>query len=96
MTNKQVINKWYIGEDAKNSNMRSEDGKLFSYDLQIAHRSKSENGINAKWFHVFDYSIDTIEEFTGYRSMTTRQHIGLVIRTLSYTQRQFTIHNDKG
>ena len=91
MTNIQVINNWLIGKDGQSGSMRSEDGKLFSYNLPIAIRTAAFQH-QAKWYDVYDYDIDTIEEKTGYRSMTTRQHIGLVTRALLNTKRRFTIH----
>jgi|TARA_R100000482_G_scaffold73777_2_gene28338 hypothetical protein len=86
MTNIQVIKNWISGKSGQSGSMRSADGKLFSYELQIGD---IEKGI----FQVYDYDINTIEKMTGYRSMTTRQHLGLVTRILSNAQRIFEIQN---
>ena len=92
MTNIQVINNWIDGEDAHNSSggsgsssLRSVDGVLYSYNLKIAERG-------VEFYDVYDYDIDTIEKKTGYRSMTTRQHLGLVERTMLLRQINHDVH----
>ena len=92
MTNIQVINNWIDGEDAHNSSggggsssLRSVDGVLYSYNLKIAERG-------GEFYDVYDYDIDNIERVTGYRSMTTRQHLGLVERTMLLRQINHDVH----
>lgn len=98
MTNIQVINNWISGNDAHNSSggsssssLRSVDGVLYSYELKIAER-----GVGFTWttefYDVYDYDIHNIERISGYRSMTTRQHLGLVKRTLADKQIDYDVH----
>ena len=98
MTNIQVINNWISGNDAHNSSggsssssLRSVDGVLYSYNLKIAERSQAFQS-SIKWYDVYDYDIDNIERVSGYRSMTTRQHLGLVKRTLTSRQMTYDVH----
>ena len=98
MTNIQVINNWIDGEDAHNSSggsssssLRSVDGVLYSYNLKIAERSQAFQS-RTKCYDVYDYDIDNIERVTGYRSMTTRQHLGLVERTMLLRQINHDVH----
>jgi len=86
MTNKEIIEKYLNSENAKNNNLRSIDNKLYSYDLLI-----SEIKDNKKI--IFDYDINTIEEITGYRSVTTRQHIGLLKRASENDVKSVIIKN---
>ena len=71
-TNKQVIEDFVNGRNAKNMNLTSIDGSLYSYNFKIAENNT-----------VFDYSIHKIEELTGVYSMTTRQHLGILKRVIA-------------
>ena len=71
MTNKEIIEKYLNNENARNNNLMSLDNKLYSYNLRISE-------IKDNKIIVFDYDINTIKELTGYRSVTTRQHLGLL------------------
>ena len=71
MKNLEIIEKYLNNENSKNNNLRSIDNKLYSYGLLISE-IKDNKAI------IFDYDINTIEEITGYRSLTTRQHLGLL------------------
>ena len=73
MNNNQVLEKFINNENASGNNLRSYDGKLYSYDLLIAFYYKDH-------LNILDYDINTIEHLSGYRSVTTRQHIGKLIR----------------
>tara|TARA_Y100000401_G_scaffold110437_1_gene107672 strand:+ start:4405 stop:4719 length:315 start_codon:yes stop_codon:yes gene_type:complete len=75
MTNKEIIKKYLNKENARNNNLMSLDNKLYSYDLLI-----SEIKDHKKF--IFDYDINTIKEITGYRSLTTRKHIGILKEAL--------------
>ena len=75
MTNRQIINCFINGIYAKNNNLLSSEGVLYSYDMPIATLRNNKGIIN-------DFSIDYIERMTGFRSVTTRQHIGLLKRII--------------
>jgi hypothetical protein len=75
MTNKEIIEKYLNKENARNNNLMSLDNKLYSYDLLI-----SEIKDHKKF--IFDYDINTIKELTGYKSLTTRKHIGILKEAL--------------
>jgi hypothetical protein len=85
MTNQEVIQKflkndWRIYTNSQNLTAR--DGSLFSYGLKIA---------NIYDKYIWDYSIDEIEECTGFRSVTTRQHIGLIKRAIEPDKKDWKI-----
>jgi hypothetical protein len=80
MTNKEIIEKYLNKENARNNNLMSLDNKLYSYDLLISEILLSAYQRDKKM--IFDYDINTIEEITGYRSLTTRKHIGLLKEAL--------------
>ena len=71
-TNKQVIQDFVNGRNSKNMNLTSIDGSLYSYNFKIAENNT-----------VFDYSIHKIQELTGFYSMTTRQHLGILKREIA-------------
>ena len=77
-----------VGKVLKNSNgtLRVQNGKLYSYDLLIAEFTGTDWSI-----HVHDYKIAAIENVTGYRSMTTRQHIGLLQREIEESLHDATV-----
>tara|TARA_B100000700_G_scaffold324672_1_gene431461 strand:+ start:8610 stop:8960 length:351 start_codon:yes stop_codon:yes gene_type:complete len=75
MTNKEIIEKYLNNENARNNNLMSLDNKLYSYDLLI-----SEIKDHKKF--IFDYDINTIKQITGYKSLTTRKHIGVLKEAL--------------
>ena len=75
MTNRQILNCFVNGIYAKNNNLLSCEGVLYSYNLPIATLKNNMGIIN-------DFSIDYIEKITGFRSVTTRQHLGLLKRVI--------------
>tara|TARA_B100000530_G_scaffold312841_1_gene240761 strand:- start:540 stop:821 length:282 start_codon:yes stop_codon:yes gene_type:complete len=86
MTNKEIIEKYLNNENARNNNLRSIDNKLYSYDLKISE-------IKYHKIILFDYDINTIEQITGYRSLTTRQHLGILKRALKNDVKKVIINN---
>ena len=86
MTNNEVVQKFldnaWLNKNQidfnqySSGNLTSKNGSLYSYTLKIADIYDRI---------IWDYSIDKIEELTGYRSMTTRQHIGLIKRSVPDT-----------
>ncbi len=75
MTNKEIIEKYLNKENVRNNNLMSLDNKLYSYDLLISE-------IKDHKIIIFDYDIKTIEEITGYKSSTTRRHLGALKEAL--------------
>ena len=75
MTNEKVITCFINGIYAKNNNLLSSEGILWSYDMPIATLKNNKGIIN-------DFSINYIEKITGFRSVTTRQHLGLLKRII--------------
>ena len=71
-TNKQVVQDFVNGRNSKNMNLTSIDGSLYSYNFKIAENNT-----------VFDYSIHKIHELSGFYSMTTRQHLGILKREIA-------------
>tara|TARA_Y100001970_G_scaffold282594_1_gene395734 strand:+ start:1201 stop:1560 length:360 start_codon:yes stop_codon:yes gene_type:complete len=88
MNNNQVLEKFINNENASGNNLRSYDGKLYSYDLLIAFYYKDH-------LNILDYDINTIEHLSGYRSVTTRQHLGKLIRLCQYISTNFDYLNYK-
>ena len=86
MTNKEIIEKYLNNKNAKNNNLMSLDNKLYSYDLRISE-------IKDHKIILFDYDINTIEEMTGYRSLTTRKHLGLLKEALKNDVKRVIIDN---
>ena len=85
MTNQEVIQKflkndWEISMNSQNLTVR--DGSPFSYGLKIA---------NIYDKYIWDYSIDEIEKCTGFRSVTTRKHIGLIKRAIELDKKSWKI-----
>lgn len=76
MTNEKIITCFINGIYAKNNNLLSSEGILWSYDMPIATLKNNKGVIN-------DFSIDYIEKMTGYRSITTRQHLGSLKRAVN-------------
>tara|TARA_Y100001938_G_scaffold4387_1_gene5509 strand:- start:3122 stop:3454 length:333 start_codon:yes stop_codon:yes gene_type:complete len=73
----EVIEDFLGGQNGSTANgtLKSVGGKLYSYNLLIANTNPF---IPINKGEIYDYSINTIEEITGYRSTTTRKHIGLI------------------
>jgi hypothetical protein len=101
MTNQELINEFvYYGTDidtARNGNgtLRIENGNLYSYELLIAEFTTEYNGT---WtIHLHDYNINAIAKISGFRSMTTRQHIGMVKRQIQESSNNLVVfeYNDK-
>lgn len=86
MTNKEIIEKYLNNENARNNNLMSLDNKLYSYNLRISE-------IKDNKIIVFDYDINTIQEITGYRSVTTRQHLGLLKEAVKNDVKKVIIDN---
>ena len=85
MTNQEVIQKFLKNDWGKymsSQNLTARDGSLFSYGLKIAN-------IYDKC--IWDYSIDEIEKCTGFRSVTTRKHIGLIKRAIELDKKSWKI-----
>ena len=82
MTNKEIIEKYLNNENARNNNLMSLDNKLYSYDLKISE-IREFKGVKSFFLKiVYDYDINTIQDITGHRSLTTRQHLGLLKEAL--------------
>ena len=75
MTNEKIITCFINGIYAKNNNLLSSEGILWSYDMPVATLKNNKGIIN-------DFSINYIEKITGFRSVTTRQHLGLLKRII--------------
>ena len=82
MTNEQIIKEFLNNKSAKNQNnsLTSTGDKLYSYRFLIAEKAPTTT-VGEFATVINDFSIGKIEEITGIRSMTTRQHIGLLKRT---------------
>jgi hypothetical protein len=81
MINKEVVQSFTEGLNAKTNNLTSIDGKLYSYDLLIGINKLDKYGI--KKIIILDYNIKLIEKLTGYKSITSRQHLGILNRVLT-------------